>query len=102
MLGQPLQVNRTSAHPMLAIHRIFPAALLLAILLSVTQQKKIIAQDSKNQHFQSQVAPLLKTFCFECHADERAEGEINLEHWNSTADAIKDISSLQKIDAIVR
>ena len=87
---------------MQAIHRIFPVALLLAILLSVTHQKKINAQDSKNQHFQSQVAPLLKTFCFECHAEERAEGEINLEHWNSTADAIKDISSLQKLDSIVR
>ena len=35
--------------------------------------------------YQSEIRPLLDQFCFECHADEEDEADINLDSFHSVA-----------------
>ena len=36
--------------------------------------------------YRSEIRPLLDQFCFECHAEEDAEADINLDSFRSVAD----------------
>ena len=48
--------------------------------------------------YQSEIRPLLDQFCFECHADEEAEADINLDSFQSVADIRRNTKVWLKVD----
>lgn len=47
-------------------------------LLPVVVNKQTLASH-KNRDFQTDIVPLLKTYCFDCHSNDTSYGELNLE-----------------------
>ncbi len=58
-------------------------------------------QDVADRDFQSNVRPLLKRYCFECHADDVTEADIDLGSFNSTADVRKQTDTWLKVRAMI-
>ena len=48
--------------------------------------------------YRSEIRPLLDQFCFECHADEEAEADINLDSFQSVADIRRNTKVWLKVD----
>ena len=48
--------------------------------------------------YRSEIRPLLDQFCFECHADEDAEADINLDSFQSVADIRRNTKVWLKVD----
>ena len=51
--------------------------------------------------YRAEIRPLLDEFCFECHADEDAEADIDLDTFRSVADIRRDIKVWLKVDDVL-
>ncbi|SVD67656.1 uncharacterized protein METZ01_LOCUS420510, partial [marine metagenome] len=48
--------------------------------------------------YRAEIRPLLDQFCFDCHADENAEADINLDSFKSVADMRRNTKVWLKVD----
>ena len=61
--------------------------ILTACLLFSSSASNLIANESP---FDKQVRPLLAKYCFECHGQESKQGNLSLDQFGSTSDAVSD------------
>jgi len=84
--------------------RVLPLILSLGLMLAsgwqftpVVQGQAVATLKSLEQSYQPTIQPLLKKFCFECHAADRTEAEIDLASFATLADIRKHSKVWQKI-----
>ncbi len=71
------------------------------VLLAVFSFLPLGQADALDELYQPQIRPLLDEFCFECHADEDAEADINLDAFRSVADIRRNTKVWLKVDDIL-
>lgn len=59
------------------MRKIVPLIIFLGLLQTSQADEQVLENASMSQ-FQESVAPLLKQFCYQCHNDQKASGELNL------------------------
>ncbi len=52
--------------------------------------------------FRDRIQPFLKTYCYECHNQKKAEGELNLTRYDSTAALVEDIRQWEHVIKFVK
>jgi hypothetical protein len=52
--------------------------------------------------FDTEIRPLLKTYCFDCHGDKKQKADLTLEKFLAEADAVKDPATWEKVMRNVR
>lgn len=63
----------------------------LSILLFALLCSHAAAQTLTLQQFTSDIKPLLKTYCVQCHGGEQTKADINLSQYEKTSEALKDL-----------
>lgn len=63
---------------------------ILALAWSLFLLHRDIAAADGVTRYQNDVQPLLKTYCFDCHANGSKEGNLELDRFENAADALKD------------
>jgi hypothetical protein len=74
---------------------------LLTLMCLAAVALTVRAEDDRTQVFQQKVRPLLKTYCFDCHSNDLAEAELNLEPVHTLSQVLDEhkqwVKLLQKV-----
>jgi hypothetical protein len=49
----------------------------------------------------SQMKPLLERYCFDCHADGEAKGNVSLDSWSNDEEALADMKTWERVLNVV-
>ena len=82
-----------------------PCTFLCVAIIAVWTSNPAFAQHEPsfdNQDFQTDVRPLLQKFCFECHAEDRLEAEVDMGSFKSLKDLQQKPSVWQRVDKMLQ
>lgn len=72
-------------------------AVCATLIATLAHADEPVSFDQLTTRFDSQIHPLLKQFCLECHSTKTKEGELDLERFKSLAIVRKDAKAWQKV-----